>query len=372
MLGVLVVDSSTLYQQIAEDIRQKILDNLFQPGDRLPSVREMAAQWRCTAGTIQRAYETLARQNLVVSRPGQGTFVTTTLPVAQNTAPLRQATLVHRAEAFLLEALTAGYTPAETERALQLALDRWRSMKQPEPVEETSVSFRFAGSHDPAVALIAAHFSTVTPAYAPQLSFSGSIGGLLALAAGRADVAGVHLWDVESGTYNAPFVRRFLVGQRVALLTLGYRRLGLLVAPAKAEAIHDLTDLPDSQLRFVNRQAGAGTRVWLDVRCKALDIAPERIVGYENEAMTHSAVAQAIAEGKADVGLGLETLALAYDLPFIPLTQERYDLVIPASIWDRPPVQAWVQWLSTAQAREGITALGGYDLTEMGQVTWVN
>jgi len=358
-----------LYDQIAESIRQEISGASLQPGDRLPSVRDMAAKWQCTIGTVQRAYEELARQGLVVSRHGQGTRVVKMTSV-EETVPLRRATLVHRAEAFLLEVLTAGYSEAEVEQSLRLALDRWRALTQ-QPIEPPEHQLRFVGSHDPAVAWIAAHFSEIVPGYTSQLTFAGSLGGLMALASGEADLAGCHLWDEESDTYNVPFVRRLLFGQRVALLTLAHRRLGFMTVPSLSSGLTHLRDLAAAQLRFVNRQRGAGTRIWLDAHLQRLNIAPERIPGYERELRTHSEVAQAIAEGQADVGLGVEATALAFGLNFIPLTQERYDFVVPLSSWEKPSVQALAQWLGTAQAKRSIKTLGGYDLIETGQVRWV-
>ena len=111
-----------LYRQVAEAIRQKILRGELKPGDRLPSVRALKAQWGCTVGTIQHAYQELARQGLVTSRAGQGTRVVDRLPAQPDSSPLRTAALLHRAEAFLLEVLTAGYTPAEAEEAVRLAI----------------------------------------------------------------------------------------------------------------------------------------------------------------------------------------------------------------------------------------------------------
>lgn len=360
----------TLYHQIAEVIRQKIMHQTLNPGDRLPSVREMAVEWACTIGTVQRAYAELARQGLVVSRPGQGTHVAATIPVAQ-TEPLRRAALVHRAEAFLLEVLTAGYTLAEVELAMRLALDRWRALRR-QTTAWPEQSLHFVGSHDPALALIAANFDQVAPDYVPLLDFTGSLGGLIALAEGEADLAGVHLWDEESDTYNAPFVRRFLPGRRVALLTLAHRRLGLIVPPLNPAGMAGLADLVRPGVRFVNRQSGTGTRVWLDAQLRQLGLTAPQISGYEDELPTHTAVAEAVAEGRADVGLGIETAALAFGLGFVPLTTERYDLVIPAEAWSRLPIQALAHWLVTDQAKENIMAIGGYEIKETGKIEWLN
>jgi len=363
------MDETPLYQQIAESIRQEILYGHVHPGDQLLPVRKMATRWRCTPGTVQRAYKELARQGLVISRPGQGTRVASAIPAAED-APLRRANLVHQAEDFLLKVLTAGYTPAEVEQAVRLALDRWRALAR-EPQGPPGDVLRFVGSHDPAVALIAAHFSDIVPQYTLRLTFAGSLGGLIALAEGEADLAGGHLWDEESNTYNVPFVRRLLPGRRVALLTLAHRRLGLITPPGNPARIAALEDLARPDLRFVNRQRGAGTRVWLDTHLHHLGLAPEQLSGYEEELPTHTEVARAVAEGDADVGLGVETAALAYGLGFVFLTMERYDLVVPAETWESAPLQALACWLTTGEAKTAIADLGGYDTGETGQVAWV-
>jgi putative molybdopterin biosynthesis protein len=296
--------------------------------------------------------------------------VAVSVPIEQ-AAPFRRAALVHRTEAFLLEVLTGGYTPEEVEQAVRLALDRWRTL-QVETATWPEQSLRFVGSHDPAVAFITTHFNDIIPNYVPQLTFAGSLGGLIALTEHQADLAGTHLWDEESDTYNIPFIRRLLPGRQVAVLTLAHRNLGLIVLPANPANITGLADLTRPGIRFINRQAGAGTRVWLDAQLRRRGLASAQISGYEDEVQTHSEVARAIAEKQVDVGLGLETAALAYGLGFVPLTKERYDLVIPAEVWPKEPIQALVRWLATDAAKTGIMNLGGYDLAQMGKVEWLN
>ena len=358
-----------LYQQIAEAVRREILEGSLKPGDRLPPVRQMTSRWGCTIGTVQRAYRELARQGLVVSRPGQGTRVTLS-PPAQDATPLRRASLVHRAEAFLLEVLTAGYEPGEIEQAVALALDRWRAVAQAAPATP-GASLRFVGSHDLAVGWLAAHFSEIAPGHSLQLSFAGSLGGLIALARGEADWAGTHLWDEESGTYNLPFVRRVLPGKRVALITLAHRRLGLILGPGNSLGVEGLQDLTRPGLRFLNRQSGSGTRVWLDAALHKRKIDPDQIVGYSEEAATHSEVARAVAEGRADVGLGLEASALSYGLDFIFLTDEPYQLAMLAPLMDHPAPRALVKWLGSRKGKSAIATLGGYDPSEAGRIEWV-
>jgi molybdate-binding protein/DNA-binding transcriptional regulator YhcF (GntR family) len=358
-----------LYRQIAEAVRLQIQNAELKPGDRLQPVREMVARWNCTIGTVQRAYQELARQGLVVSHAGQGTRVVGSLP-AMDGSPLRRAALVHRAEAFLLEVLTAGYSPSDVEEAVRQALDRWRVVSQTAS-RLTGETLLFTGSHDLAVARIAAYFDEIIPGYALQLNFTGSLGGLIALSEGKTDLAGCHLWDEETDTYNIPFVRRLLPGQRVALVALALRQVGLIVLPGNPANLHGLADLARPGLRFVNRQPGSGTRVWLDAMLRRLRVSPAQIQGYDDERMTHSEVANAIAEGQAEAGLGLEGVARPYGLGFIPLTQEQYDLVIPARQFDTPPMQALIGWLKSPAARQAISSLAGYQTTRTGELTWI-
>lgn len=358
-----------LYQEISERLRQDILQGKMKPGDRLPSVRELAAEWGCTLGTVQRAYRELANQGLVTSRAGQGTKVVE--PPARNEAsPIRRLSLIHRAEAFLLEVMAGGYSPEEVEQAVRLTLDRWRAVaQQPETPPERTL--RFAGSHDLAITWLGAHFHEILPDYSMQVRFNGSLGGLIALAQGHADIAGSHLWDEKSDSYNVPFVRRLLPGKRVALLTLFNRGLGLILPKGNPRAVTGLKDLARPGLRFVNRQPGSGTRVWLDVMLGILGISPGKIEGFQQEMMTHSEVARAVAEGQADVGVGLEASARAYGLEFLLLKDERYDLVIPAENLELPPVKALRGWLEHGEARGAIAGLGGYKTEEMGALRWV-
>ena len=363
------MDETHLYRKIAESIRQEILSGRLKPGDRLPSVRESAENWGCTTGTIQHAYQELARQGLVTSRAGQGTRVTDHPPMRDET-PMRRALLIHRAEAFLLEVLTAGYPLEEIDQAFRQAMDRWRQV-EPERSPSDPKRLRFSGSHDLVMTWLASHFPEVIPGYYLELSFSGSLGGLIALAEGKADLAGSHLWDEESDTYNSPFVRRLLPGKRVALITLAHRRLGLILPPGNPVGIRSLQDLAQPGIRFINRQSGSGTRVWLDIAIQKAGLKPEQILGYSDELVTHSLVAQAVAEGKAGAGIGLEAAALSYGLDFLFLAHDRYDLVVPASVMESDPIKSIVDWLGAPSTHAIIEKLGGYDSHSTGNIEWI-
>jgi molybdate-binding protein/DNA-binding transcriptional regulator YhcF (GntR family) len=366
-----MMQKTSLYQQIAESLRSEIIQGRLKPGDHLPTVRQMTERWGCTPGTVQRAYQELVLEGLLTTRPGQGTRVCSDVLPHGEDIPLRRAGLVNRTEAFLLEVLNQGYAISEVEQAFTLAFDRWRSAPQiPVPVQANTLTFY--GSHDLAVDWIAAHFEEVAPGRRLELNFTGSLGGLIALAEGKAQLAGSHLWDEESDTYNSAYIRRLLPGKRVAMVTLAHRRLGLIVPAGNPMRLNGLEDLSRPEVIFVNRQPGSGTRVWLDANLRKLGILPEAIHGFDLEKRTHAEVAQVIAEGKANAGMGLDSAALAYGLTFVFLRRERYDLIIPAEQMLQPPMAALLSWLKSPLARGAISSLGGYDTDHTGEVAWVN
>lgn len=360
------MDDSFLYQQIAESIRQEIIAGKLKPGDRLPPIREMVKEWNCTPGTVQRAYQELTRQGLLFSHPGKGTFVLDSIQLPQD-AHLRMASLVHRAESFLLEVITSGYSTDDIRRAISLAIDRWQSLDstiKPANIDEIF----FSGSHDLAVKWLSEHFSEMWAGNAFRTEFTGSLGGLLSLAQGNANIAGSHLWDPETDGYNDAFVQKIFPGKKMAAITLAHRNLGFMLLPGNPMGIKEIKDLAKPGLVFVNRQSGSGTRVWLDIQLQRAGIQEEQVSGYNNARLTHSEVAQEIIDSKADVGVGLEGVCRAFGLDFILLTQERYDLITYAENLEETPFQQLRQSLSDPEVQRSLCALQGYDCRESGQI----
>jgi len=142
------------------------------------------------------------------------------------------------------------------------------------------------------------------------------------------------------------------------------------VPPGNPLRVERLEDIARPGLRFINRQPGSGTRVWLDAELERVGIAPEGIQGYGLEKSTHSEVAQAVAEGETDVGLGLETAAAAFRLDFVFLVQEPYDLVAPAESLARGPLRLLADWLATETAQHRLGGLVGYDTRSTGAIVW--
>jgi len=196
----------------------------------------------------------------------------------------------------------------------------------------------------------------------------GSQGGLVALRRREAHLAGSHLFDPQTGEFNISYIRQYMPGIPVKVVALARREQGLLLKRGNPKGIKSLDDLRHSAIRFVNRQRGAGTRVLLDYHLNLMGISPELIQGYNQEEYTHLGVAAAVASGRADCGLGIAAAAHALDLDFIPLFQERYDLVFPKEYADDELLAPLFGLLSGREFREAVSKLKGYDVSVMGTV----
>jgi putative molybdopterin biosynthesis protein len=196
----------------------------------------------------------------------------------------------------------------------------------------------------------------------------GSQGGLIALRRGEAHLAGSHLLNPETGEYNISYIRQYMPNIPVKVVALAGRQQGLIVRPGNPKQVKSLGDLIHPNVRFVNRQRGAGTRVLLDYHLKSMTIQPDSIVGYDQEEYTHLGVAAAVASGRADCGLGIAAAAQALDLDFVPLFQERYDLVIPKMFAEEDLLAPLFDLLADSAFREAVSHLTGYNVSVMGTI----
>jgi putative molybdopterin biosynthesis protein len=195
----------------------------------------------------------------------------------------------------------------------------------------------------------------------------GSQGGLIALRRGLAHLAGCHLLDPETGEYNIPSIRKYMPGMAVKVVRLASRQQGLIVTSGNPKRLGAIADLVRSDVVFVNRQRGAGTRVLLDHHLDRTGIVPESIRGYEQEEYTHLAIAAAVAGGRADCGLGIAAAAAALRLDFIPLFSERYDLVMPCELAASDLLAPLLDLLQAGPFRDEVSRLPGYDVSMMGE-----
>ncbi len=233
--------------------------------------------------------------------------------------------------------------------------------------EEIENRIIMIGSHDLTLDLLATHLTRRHPRLSLSSTHVGSMGGLIAVQKGRAHLAGIHLFDPETGAYNLPYVKNILGEGGVHLVHLVFRQQGLLVAPGNPKRIRGVKDLSREGVVFVNRQRGSGTRLLLDHLLQEHRIGPEAIRGYDREESTHMAVGVAVLSESADAGLGIHSAARALGLSFVPLTMEQYDLVIPDAFFHDEKVQALLGVIRSEIFRQAVQALGGYDVSKMGE-----
>lgn len=197
----------------------------------------------------------------------------------------------------------------------------------------------------------------------------GSFGGLEALKQAKTHVALAHLLDPETGEYNAPFVSQAGRPDLVAV-TLWHRRLGL-IARSDSRPVRSLAELPWKKKRLVNRQAGSGVRWFVDQQLRQARIKPERITGYEVEARTHWEVGLHVLQGRADVGVAVQSVAELLGLSFTEMVEERFDLLVSKELYFAKPVQALLDVVTSPELQERAAALGGYEVREAGKVAFV-
>jgi len=369
---------SPMFAQIADRLRQMVATGQLQAGERLPTVRQLAESLAISPGTVVKAYRQLEQDGVIHSRRGGGTVVVGRASDPQLLA-LRQTRLSSLMSHGILEALSQGYSLEETEAAFSVHLDRWReeqkdsaqAAKGRSKSTETGKALVIVASHDLALNMLVSKLRQKNPEIKIHVTYAGSLGGLIALQEGRADLAGIHLLDAETGEYNYPYVKHLLPGREVAIVHLAYRIQGLMFAAGNPKRIKSLEDLRRPDITLINRQKGSGTRILLDQELRQLGIAPSRVNGYAREVDTHLAVARSIAEGKADVGLGIEAAARACHIDFLPLYRERYDLVMPVENHRNKKLAPLLKMIGSKGFQKAVTEAGGYDTSQTGTTAFV-
>ena len=198
----------------------------------------------------------------------------------------------------------------------------------------------------------------------------GSIEGLQAVGHRIAHLAGVHLLDPVTEDYNISYVAHYLTGFEVSIVNLFYRKQGIIVRKGNPKDISGMTDLARDDVAIVNRQAGSGTRVLMDTLIARNNISVSSIKGYDRVVNTHLELAIMIHKGDADAGIGIEAAARTVDLDFIPLKEERYDMVILRENLSLRPVQTLLEIVRSRHFQGLLSGLDGYDIRDAGKVIW--
>jgi putative molybdopterin biosynthesis protein len=228
------------------------------------------------------------------------------------------------------------------------------------------------GSHDPLLDELADMIHRDNPQFYMSSAHVGSMGGIMAIRRGETHAAGCHLLDTETGEYNVSFIQKYFPKGGVRLIRCVGRQQGLMLQKGNPSNIQTFADIAKEGVRYVNRQKGSGTRILMDYLCRKHHVDVSGIYGYEREELTHTSVATQIASGSADAGMGIYSAAKNYDLDFLPICIEEYDLIIPDTAFHTPMVQQMLETLKSETFKQKLLSMGGYTIENPGEVIEVN
>jgi len=252
---------------------------------------------------------------------------------------------------------TEGYTAGEEVRV--------RLLTGKQQLKNTLVVI---GSHDPLLDELADLIHRGDRRLFLSSAHVGSMGGIMAIRRGEAHAAGIHLLDTATGEYNRAYIRKYFPRGGVYLVRCVGRQQGLMLQKGNPLGIDSFTDIAKDGVRYVNRQKGSGTRVLTDYLCDKYGVDRDAVYGYEREELTHNSVAVQIAGDSADAGMGIYSTAKLYDLDFLPICVEEYDLLVPEQIWNIGMVKQLIRTLKSEEFKARIEAMGGYTLDRPGEI----
>jgi molybdate-binding protein len=258
-------------------------------------------------------------------------------------------------------------TPADAVLLRSKRTDQLVRLRALRPLEALEQNVLVAGC-DPGLAVLAGRIQDRWPAQRLCWIAVSSDAALKALGRGHAHVAGAHLFDEEAGEYNVPFVRRAYGGRPMAMVTFAHLEEGFAVAKGNPRRIRKPEDIARPEVRFVNREPGAGARRLLDRLLRKARVPSSAIEGYERLLGGHLQVAQAIAMGAADAGIVARSAAIRHGLDFVTLSEERFDLVFPKEWSADARAGRIVDTLEGRAFRRELASLGGYDTRESGHL----
>jgi putative molybdopterin biosynthesis protein len=228
-----------------------------------------------------------------------------------------------------------------------------------------------SGSNDPVLDILQTCLRKVHPEFFIFSTNTGSRDGLVALEQGHTDIAWSHLLDPESGEYNIPYLDTLVPSVKAVVVNLFFRELGFVVARGNPLAIRGVSDLARPQVRFINRQAGSGTRLLLDQLLEKEGGKAEAITGYDDEVFTHIEVGLAILSGESDTGIATAAVSQLLGLDFIPVARERFDMICDQGVFFQKGVQALMEVLNGAMFRKRVEKIASYDFSSAGRILYV-
>ncbi|MFC5511694.1 substrate-binding domain-containing protein [Massilia jejuensis] len=320
-----------------------LLLSIQDTGSIAQAAKSVGLSYRYAWGLLRSA-ETLFGEQLLQTGRGRGTLLT---PLAQ-----KLVWADRRIAARLSPTLHSLASELEAELG-RMAANKIRTL-------------RMDGSHGFAVAALINRIDRDTLPL--DLRYRTSTDAVAALARRECDVAGFHIPLGRFQAATAAWYMRWLDPNLHCLVRVAGRQQGLIVARGNPLGITGLADLARPEVRFVNRQAGSGTRMLLEMMLAADGPPLESINGYNSAEFTHSAVAAYIASGMADAGIGMCAAAAQFKLDFAPLVREDYYFALRTDAVDEPAMQQLLAIMRDPAYHRLVAALPGYDATGTGEL----
>lgn len=329
------------------DLLLRLLAAIQSSGSIAAAVKVSGLSYRHVWGLLMEA-EQLFNAKLLIKQPGKGTRL----------SPLAETLL------WADKRISARLSPTLQSLASELEAELDKT------VLGARSALRIDATHGFAVAAL---LDQLTAANVPvELRYRNSTEAVAALARREFDLAGFH---VPLGEFEAEAVKRYakwLNADQHVLIHLAVRNQGFFVAAGNPKNIRTLADLQRSDVRFVNRQPGSGTRLLLELMLEKQGISTSSIRGYESAEFTHAAVAAYIASDMADVGVGVETAAKRFGLDFVPLIRERYFFAADKQAIEKSPLKEIVSILQSEAFRQQLSELAGYEGSKTGLIMEVS
>lgn len=243
-------------------------------------------------------------------------------------------------------------------------------VRQPSQPNLTGRSLVITGQ-DVSLDILAKYMEGSLYGFRPLRAYVGSLDSLISMYRGESDIVSTHLLDGDTGEYNLPYIRKLLTGFSYLVVNLVSRSAGFYVQKGNPKKIKSWADLERPELRFSNREKGSGARVLLEEQLRLHGIPAKQLAGYEAEENNHLAVAGKVASGIADVGIGIEKAAyLVGGVDFIPLVQERYDLVMLKKKENEGWIKLVIDILQSQVFQNELGSIQGYDLSLTGRILY--
>lgn len=223
---------------------------------------------------------------------------------------------------------------------------------------------------DVSLDILANSIETSNTSFRPLRSYVGSLDSLIAMYHGEADIVSTHLLDGDTGQYNVPYIRKILVSNPLITVNLMSRTAGFYVQKGNPFSVSEWKDVIKNDVKVVNREIGSGARTLFDEQLRLNGILRTQVSGYENEKTSHLSVAGAIANNEADIGVGIEKVAHTVGIDFVPLIEERYDLVMLKKRENKELIETVLHILQSDSFKKQLQSIGGYDVSLTGQIIY--